>query len=333
MGRFMVEGGDPTDIHRDRAVMPERPGIVASALPDSALVSLRLAEPDRSTFVDVNRTRLRVWEWGDEAAPVVICVHGGYDHGRMWDGFAPRLAALGYRVLCPDVRGHGDSGRLSSGHVWLASALDLALLARGAGAPVGLVGHSFGGGQAMFVAAVWPELARWVVNLDGLGPAPAEFVERDLVEMATDGLDAAVRVRQRPPRVYASLEEMADRRAKVNLRLPRPWLEHLVRHGSVPAEGGWSWKADPVFGVGLPGDFFEEELLAEQEIVTSPMLVLTGAEHDTWSELTDDEAAARVARIPNARHQVVADAGHYVHIEQPDAVLAAVAAFLEEVGP
>lgn len=304
-----------------------------SALRDSATVSLGLPEPDRSTFVDVNRTRLRVWEWGSEDDPPVICVHGAHDHGRMWDGFAPGLAALGYRVLCPDVRGHGDSGRLSSGHVWLASSLDIGLLARGVGAPVGLVGHSFGGGQAMFVAAVWPELVGWVVNLDGLGPAPAAFVERDMAEMATAGLDAAVRVRTRPPRVYGSLEEMADRRARVNVRLPRPWVEHLVRHGTVEAEGGWRWKVDPVFGVGLPGDFFEEELLAEQELVRAPMLVLTGAEHDMWSELTDDEAAARVARIPNARHQVVAGAGHYVHIEQPGAVLAAVAAFLDEVGP
>ena len=264
---------------------------------------------------------------------MVLCVHGAYDHGRMWDGLAPRLAGLGYRVLCPDVRGHGDSGRLSSGHVWLASSLDLAVLARAEGAPVGLVGHSFGGGQAMFVAAMWPELARWVVNLDGLGPAPAAFVERDLVEMATAGLDGAERVRQRPPRVYPTLEEMADRRQRVNTRLPRQWVEHMVRHGTVETEGGWRWKVDPLFAVGLPGDFFEDDLLAEQELVTAPMLVLTGAEHDTWSELSDEEAAARVARIPNARHHVVAGAGHYVHMEQPDLVMAEIAAFLAEVGP
>ena len=50
-------------------------------------------EPDRSGFVELNRTRLRLWDWGDPAAPPVICVHGAYDHGRMWDGLAPELAA------------------------------------------------------------------------------------------------------------------------------------------------------------------------------------------------------------------------------------------------
>ena len=292
-----------------------------------------LPEPDRATFVDVNRIRLRVWEWGDPEAPPVICAHGGHDHGRMWDDFAPRVAALGYRVLCPDLRGHGDSGRLSSGHVWLASALDLGLLARSVAPTVGLIGHSFGGGQTMFVAAVWPEQVRWVVNLDGLGPSPDVFVEHDLAEMATAGLDAAVKVRGRSPRVYATREEMVDRRAQSNTRLPRPWVEHLVRHGSVAVEGGWRWKTDPLFSVGLPGDFFEEELLAEQQLVVAPLLALTGAEHDLWSEMTDEQAAARVDNMPNGRHQVIADAGHYVHIEQPDAVMAAVESFLAEVGP
>jgi pimeloyl-ACP methyl ester carboxylesterase len=217
--------------------------------------------------------------------------------------------------------------------VWLASALDLALLARTVGPTVGLVGHSFGGGQTMFVAAMWPEQVRWVVNLDGLGPSPDVFVEHDLVELATAGLDAAVKVRNRSPRVYPSQDEMVERRARSNTRLPRPWVEHLVHHGSVAAEGGWRWKTDPLFSVGLPGDFFEEELNAEQELVVAPLLALTGGEHDLWSEMTDEQAAARVANMANGRHQVIAGAGHYVHIEQPDAVLAAIEAFLAEVGP
>jgi pimeloyl-ACP methyl ester carboxylesterase len=288
-------------------------------------------EPDRATFVELNRTRLRVWEWGDPDAPAVICVHGAGDHGRMWDGFAPRLAALGHRVLAPDLRGHGDSGRLSSGHVWMASALDLAVLARQAGPPVGLVGHSFGGGQAMYVAGVWPELARWLVNLDGLGPPAAAFAERGLVEAATAGLDGAERARRRPPRRYASVAEMVERRRRVNVRLPDEWLEHLVRHAAVETEGGYVWKTDPVFNIGLPSEFDLEHLRAEHELVRCPVLVLTGAEHDTWSEMSDEEAAERVSHFPDARHHVVAGAGHYVHIEQPEAVLGEIAAFLADV--
>src|SRR5207245_2071691 len=107
--------------------------------------------------------------------PAVLCAHGGHDHGRMWDGFAPRLASMGYRVVAPDMRGHGDSGRIASGHIWQASAVDMSSLAQTLAPPVGMIGHSFGAGQLMWVAAVWPEQARWVVSLDGLGPPPAAF--------------------------------------------------------------------------------------------------------------------------------------------------------------
>ena len=291
-----------------------------------------LASPDRAGFVDLNRTRLRVWEWGPEDAPPVVCIHGAYDHGRMWDGIAPGLVGLGLRVLAPDLRGHGDSGRLSSGHAWAASALDLGLLVRGLGRPCGLIGHSFGGGQAMYVAAVWPEHVPWVVNIDGLGPPPGAFDEPGLAEQAVSGLRAAVRSGS-PLRPYPSPEEMAARRGAINVRLPPEWLDHLVRHGARETEGGWIWKADPTFRVGLPAEFSIEHLAAEHELVPCPVLVLTGTEHDTWSDLSDDEVAERVARLPGGRHQVIDGAGHYLHVERPDEVLTAISGFLADVAP
>lgn len=294
--------------------------------------------PDRSTFVEVNRTRLRVWEWGDEGAPPVLFVHGAHDHGRMWDGLAPRLADdLGYRAVAVDLRGHGDSGRLSSGHAWMAIALDLGLLAREYGGDVRYVGHSFGAGLSMYAAGVWPEHVRWVVNLDGLGPAGPSGDEaerrRDWVADAARSFASAERALTSPPRRYATLDEMVERRAGVNVRLPREWVEHLVRHGSVEDEGGFRWKADPIFNVGFPGDWDPDGDEVEHGLLRCPLLVLTGAEHDTWSDLSEEETAARLATFADVRHQAIAGAGHYVHVEQPDAVCAAIAAFVGEVEP
>ena len=68
-----------------------------------------LPEPDRAELVAVNRTQLRVWQWGDGSAPPVLFLHGAYDHGRMFDDLAPRVAALGYHAIALDFRGHGDS--------------------------------------------------------------------------------------------------------------------------------------------------------------------------------------------------------------------------------
>jgi len=289
--------------------------------------------PERAYFTDVNRTRLRVWEWGEEGAPVVVCAHGAQDHGRMWDGLAPRVAALGYRVVAPDLRGHGDSGRLASVNIWGATVLDLATVAGQVGGPVGWLGHSFGAGVAMYAAAIWPELTRWVVSLDGVGPPPQAFESRDLVESARAGLDGVRRALDGPPRVYPTREDMVERRLRVNTRLPRQWAEHLVEHGSVMTEGGWTWKADRFMGVGLPGPFDLAYLEAELEALRAPTLVLTGAEHDMWSEMSEPEVAERLTHLVTAEHSVIAGAGHYVHLEQPDAVMSAITEFLGRVGP
>src|SRR5690606_27578770 len=124
---------------------------------------------------------------------------------------------------------------------------------RSFGEPVGFLGHSFGGGLSLYVAAVFPEVVRWVVNIDGLGPPADAFEEDDdLARAATMAFDAIEKVAARGPRVYASIEEMAERRGQVNIRLPRPWLAHLARHGSRQVDGGWTWATDPVFNIGFP---------------------------------------------------------------------------------
>lgn len=297
----------------------------------ATLGSMQLREPDRARFVEINRTRLRVWEWGSEDSPAIICAHGAYDHGRMWDGLAPALTDRGFRVVAPDLRGHGDSGRLANGYLWVVGAIDLALLAREVGPPVGLIGHSFGAGQAMYVAGVFPELVRWVVSVDGLGPPSEHFGGGDITEMATRSVEGTERVLFAPPRVYATLDEMADRRGKVNVRLPREWLEHLVRHGAIETEGGFAWKSDPMFSTGAPDEFDIDHLLAEFDMLERPLLVLTGTEEDAWTGLPAADLEQRLSRLRGARHVVIEGAGHYVHVEQCDRVLAAIDEFIAEV--
>jgi pimeloyl-ACP methyl ester carboxylesterase len=293
-----------------------------------------LAEPDRVELVELNRTSLRLWCWGDPTAPPVVFVHGAYDHGRMFDELAPLVAGLGYHAVAVDLRGHGDSGPLDTGFAWTLLHLDLALLARHLGAPVGFVAHSFGGGQAAGVAGVFPELVRWIVNLDGLGPPGAALVLPDDVGASVQAAVATIeRVQLAGPRPWASLEEMAERRGRNNPRLGPDWALHLARHGARPVEGGWVWKADRMFGSGVPSEFSVAMLEAELRAVSCPVLVLTGDQPDTWRDLSDDEVAERVGWYGDGRHALVPGTGHYVHLEAPDVVLAHIEAFVGEVGP
>jgi pimeloyl-ACP methyl ester carboxylesterase len=293
---------------------------------------MQLAEPDRALFAEVNRTRLRLWSWGDPDAPPVVLVHGAFDHGRMFDDLAPRVAALGFHAVAVDMRGHGDSGPLWSGNAWLQMNLDLGMLARHLGSPVRFIGHSFGGGQALCAAAAFPDDVKWLVNIDGLGPPPEAFEERDLVEITTNAFATIERLLERGPRQYPSREDMAQRRRKINVRMSEEWAAHLVEHGSRPGrDGGFEWKFDPIFNVGLGGPFTIEGLLAEHGRVRCPVLALTGSEHDTWSDLSADDIAQRLAVMRDARHHVVSGAGHYLHLEQPEAVMAYIRSFIEDV--
>ena len=86
-----------------------------------------------------------------------------------------------------------------------------------------------------------------------------------------------------------------------------------------------------MFSVGLPADFSHAHIEAEHALVRRPVLVLTGGEPDTWSDLSPEQVEQRLAHLAGVRHEVVDGAGHYVHVEQPDAVFAAIERFLVEV--
>jgi pimeloyl-ACP methyl ester carboxylesterase len=87
---------------------------------------------------------LNVMRWGDPAATkTAVALHGITANGGAFATPARRLAARGWRVLAPDMRGHGESPR-SDGDFSTATLLaDFA-----AAVPVDpdvLIGHSFGG--------------------------------------------------------------------------------------------------------------------------------------------------------------------------------------------
>lgn len=57
--------------------------------------------------IEVGAARLRVRYGGD--GPAVLLVHGHPRTHTTWHALAPLLVAAGFRVVCPDVRGYGES--------------------------------------------------------------------------------------------------------------------------------------------------------------------------------------------------------------------------------
>lgn len=109
--------------------------------------------------------------------PVVLALHGFPDDRATFRPLVPALAAAGYRVVMPALRGYRPSGLARSGrHDALAAGEDAIRLARhfSPDAPVRIVGHDWGAVAAFAAVAFAPERFSHLVSM--AVPHPAAFV-------------------------------------------------------------------------------------------------------------------------------------------------------------
>ncbi len=100
----------------------------------------------RSAIISASGLPVHVLIWGPEGADrPVLFIHGLGSNALTWDLTARSLARAGLIVYAPDLRGHGQTGKPTTGYSFRVMAEDLAQVLRRLGAqrPV-LVGHSWG---------------------------------------------------------------------------------------------------------------------------------------------------------------------------------------------
>ncbi len=282
--------------------------------------------PERQWTVLSLGLRLNLIEWGDPHAPALLLCHGMWDHARSFAVLAPLLARR-FRVIAMDARGHGDSD-WAPAYSWQTDVLDILNVLRAVRRPVHLIGHSKGGGQAAEAARVATDVVGKLVNIDGFGPAALEDEDQPLTGRCAAFLDKRRRLAQHGEwRPYTSLEELAARRRAQNPRLSLQWLRYFTFHGARHDADGWRWKADPLMASGF-GPWRPEWIAPSYATLCVPMLAITGSVPDTWGPLPETVLAERLAQVRHVRRYTVQGAGHFVHIEQPHAVAAAIQDFL-----
>ncbi len=243
--------------------------------------------------------RLNCTEIGE--GPPLVLVHGLFGQGRNWGGIARQLARR-FRVLSPDLRNHGDSPR-AEGMSYAAMAQDLAetLHARGA-AGATVLGHSMGGKAAMALALRQPGLVGRLVVCDiaprrydsSLRPFVMGMRALPLAEgMARREADAALAASVPDAGIRAFLLQSLDVEAQ-----PPRWKLGLAEIAAGMAE---------IEGFDAAGRFDGETL------------VIAGA-RSPYIRAEDHPAFLRL--FPRAAFRTVADAGHWVHAENPRGFLA-----------
>lgn len=284
--------------------------------------------PDRQRYLDVDGLRLSVWEWGEEDAPPVLFAHGGFDFAGTFDSFAPIIADAGWRVVSWDQRGHGDSAQ---GHLysWEADLRDaLAVLDSTGARRLPVVGHSKGGSLMLQLADAQPHRVSHLANLDGLPSKRSwpDVPEHHRTRMVNGELGAwldhrraAVGKIRRP----GTVDELATRRGRMNPRLDPDWLRYLVHIGAFERPDGWRWKIDPAMRMGGFGPWRPEWSMARLPALGMPVLCVLGLEPDMMGWGTQPEDVLENLP-PGGRFAPLEGVGHFVHIEQPDAVAALV---------
>jgi pimeloyl-ACP methyl ester carboxylesterase len=280
----------------------------------------------RDRFVDANRLRHHLLEWGD-GGPVVLLLHGFLEHAHAWDLVAPRLAAAGLHVFALDWRGHGDSEWIGRGGYYHFAdyAADLAGLVRALGGRAAIVGHSMGASAALVYAGTEPERVRGLVCVDALGPGDTP------VETAPDRFAAWVAALERTEARTRRVLSLAEAEATLAERFPRfsPAVACLMAEHGTRAEGeGRVWKFDPLHQTPSPQPYYVAQARQFWRRIVCPVLYVEGAESPL--RLDPTEVAERLA-VLRARRATIANAGHHPHLEHPDVLADALRDFLQMI--
>jgi len=276
--------------------------------------------------IAVNGVRLHVAQAGPEDGPPVLLLHGFPDFWWGWRHQIPALARAGFRVWAPDQRGYNRSDKprgIAAYRIDVLAADILGLIEATGRDRVHLIGHDWGGAVAWWLAGTHPRRVGRMVVLNS--PHNAVFREN---------------LRRNPRQML---------RSWYILFFQLPWLpEALARAGR------WRGVAGALRKTSRPGTFrkadiqryrrawsepgaytamlnwyralrFKPPTLPRQGRIPVPTLLVWGA-RDVF--LGREMAAPSIALCKQGELELIEEATHWVHNEEPDRVNQRIVAFL-----
>ncbi len=268
------------------------------------------------------RTGVRLHYVARGEGPLLILLHGFPEHWYAWRHMIGPLAAEGYRVVAPDMRGYNTSDKPRAVEDYYAETLgdDVAALIEALGAERAIVvGHDWGGAAAWLLAMRHPERVERLVVMNM--PHPAVFAEAwgTLRQRLRSAYFYFFRMRSLAAFVFRRMNALPQRLMLwwFSGRAPR-WrdLEPYARAALQPG----AMKAMMSYYTALL-DREPEALLAFVRPIDLPVRVLWGTEDPAFGEaLADpgpyvDRGQLAIVKLPGL--------GHFLHLHDPPRVLQA----------
>jgi pimeloyl-ACP methyl ester carboxylesterase len=250
----------------------------------------------------------------DGPGPVVVLLHGfTLDHS-MWDAQRETVGST-YRVIAPDLRGHGQSAApdgiypiddMADDVVELLDALKIR-------EPVVLGGLSMGGYVALSLAVRYPKRLRGLMLLNTRAAADTPETAQIREELARQ-IDATGDV---SPVVATMLPRLFGRTT-------------MERRGDIVAMTEDVMRRSPARGVAgsLRGMAIRPDRTTDLGRITLPTLIVAGAED---ALIPIEESRLMASALPNVELVLIPDAGHLAPLENPAASNVAMLRFLDSL--
>ncbi|MGL5835074.1 MAG: alpha/beta fold hydrolase, partial [Waterburya sp.] len=286
-------------------------------LPEEAnpdMVDLLMEE----TLITIRGLKICLCTWGPEEGPLVLCLHGILEQGAAWSEVAIRLAQKGYRVIAPDLRGHGRSDRVGKGGSY--NLIDFlgdidAIVEILAGKAFILVGHSLGSVLGAIFATIRPQTIRNIVLVETILPTADE--NDDPTTTLANQLNSLASPPEHP--VFPDIKTAAERLRKATPAISPALAMLLAERITEPWEGGVRWRWEPLLrtrtGISLNG-IGRSHYLKLLEKIKVPITLVYGdkSNFNRVEDLNKQQEA-----MPNAV-KVVVSGGHNLPLEAPSAL-------------
>jgi pimeloyl-ACP methyl ester carboxylesterase len=251
------------------------------------------------------------------SGPAVVFVHGQPGLGSDFDAVATLLLD-DHRVIAPDRPGYGASGNPALSMAQNAELLG-ALIEDRAASPATVVGHSYGGGVAVLLAAARPELLSGLVLVDSVGRADSVNVFDHVLAAPVVGETVSAAGLLVLGRVLPRLRALVSLAPGDMLRLLRVSLPDSSYLEVVSKRGRQVWRSFVFEQRALLREIGEVE--ASLSAIEVPTVVIAG----TWDVVVAPSVAASIAASVTGAELIKVDhVGHFVPRDAPDVVARAV---------
>ncbi|UUM31410.1 alpha/beta fold hydrolase [Vibrio japonicus] len=257
-------------------------------------------------------------EYGDSktAELSVVFLHGWLDNAASFFSVMEGMHKQAPHIhLCAiDLPGHGHSSHKSFDNFYpFHDYIDdiYQFLINLSPNRVVLVGHSLGALVASCYSAAFPEQVSGLVQIEGYGPLAEEGSET--VSRLREGVLSRQRIRRKPTRAFASIQDAVERRAKVNHILPE-LIAPIVTRGLIERESQWFWRHDVKLQSQSLYRMSLEHAQSIRQHITCPQVVVLG-----------DQGFPHLHRFQQDASETIqfewVDGGHHCHLQSPNRVI------------